>query len=271
MRISQFPAPLRLLLFLVGLAFCWVPFALPIALLVTDSNTETILTMSLLLLEFLVLVPIWGRWVHGNPRIFRTYGLVPTRRNGFELLGGLGFSLIGLFLIFGMQGMLGWLNWNPPTALFRVAIEGLITGLGVGFAEELVFRGWLLHELEQDYAPRACLWASSLVFAGLHFLKPVAEMIRTFPQFPGLVVLGVALVWAKRSTQGQLGLSIGLHAGLVWGYYILRVGSLTSYTGNAPVWMTGIDGNPLAGGVGLLFLSAIAWLMRQRAVSGKGV
>jgi hypothetical protein len=110
----------------------------------------------------------------------------------------------------------------------------------------------------------------------LHFIKPLPEVIRTFPQFPGLVLLGLALVWAKRSTrrqlrltgvqhQGRLGLPIGLHAGLVWGYYMIHVGQLARYSGQVPQWLTGIDQNPLAGGAGLVFLMLLAAYMRWRS------
>ena len=57
-------------------------------------------------------------------------------------------------------------------------------------------------------------------------------------------------------------MSIGLHTGLVWGYYILTVGQLLEYTGKVPAWFTGIDGNPIAGLMGLFFLSILALWMR---------
>ncbi|MEM8502332.1 MAG: hypothetical protein AAF716_04185, partial [Cyanobacteria bacterium P01_D01_bin.1] len=56
----------------------------------------------------------------------------------------------------------------------------------------------------------------------------------------------------------RLGYPIGLHAGLIWGYYIVNVGGLSDYTGRAPEWVTGIDSNPLAGLMGLILLGLIA-------------
>ena len=100
-------------------------------------------------------------------------------------------------------------------------------------------------------------------FASTHFIKPWPEIVRTFPQFLGLVILGMALVWARRSpgrfgTSSSLGYPIGLHAGLIWGYYIVNVGGLSEPTGRAPEWITGIDSNPLAGLLGLILLGIIA-------------
>jgi LPXTG-motif cell wall-anchored protein len=91
-------------------------------------------------------------------------------------------------------------------------------------------------------------------------------VVRTLPTFPALVLLGLTLVWAKRSSGGRLGLSIGLHAGLVWAYYILNVGQLVQYSNNVSPWITGVDNNPIAGLMGLLFLSVLAVWMRKRSV-----
>ncbi|MEO1404782.1 MAG: CPBP family intramembrane glutamate endopeptidase, partial [Cyanobacteria bacterium J06635_1] len=73
--------------------------------------------------------------------------------------------------------------------------------------------------------------------------------------------------WQRNRT--NLGLPIGLHAGLVWGYYLANVGDLTQLTGRVPAWVTGIDGNPLAGLVGLTMLSRLAAILAQAAGQNK--
>jgi len=131
--------------------------------------------------------------------------------------------------------------------------------LAVGFAEEMLFRGWLLAELERDYTARAALLMNALFFAVTHFIKPPAVIISTSPQFLGLVALGMALVWARRQRPTpSLGYPIGLHAGLIWGYYLVNVGGLSEPTGQVPTWVTGINENPLAGLLGVVLLGAIA-------------
>jgi hypothetical protein len=276
-KLARYPAPIRLLAYIGLLLLLWLPVAAPIALLVKDANTVSLLTMPFLAVVFLLLLPQWGKQVHGESQIFRTYGLVWSRQNGRELLLGLGIGLSSLFAMFWVQSSLGWVVWRSPFeqpstgGLLRVGLEGAIVGLGVGFAEELAFRGWILDELRRDYSPSASLWTSSLIYAGLHFIKSPAEIVRTLPQFPGLVLLGLACVWAKRSTrtttvpQGQLGLPIGLHGGLVWGYYIIQVGQLVQYPGHIAEWVTGIDRNPLSGVVGLLSLGVIAAGLKWRS------
>jgi hypothetical protein len=264
-KLATLPFPLRLGVFLVTLLLFWLPLAAPIYLLIPDPNLVTILTMGLLFGEFLLLLNWWGRKVYGQSQLLRRYGLERSRRNGIDLLQGLSLGLCFTLALFVVEGWLGWLEWQPSSmALPRLVLEGLLSALGIGFAEELVFRGWLLDELQRSYSLKTSLWANATLFAVLHFLKPLSEVIRTLPGFPGLVLLGLTLVWGKRSHRGRLGLPIGLHAGLVWGYYIVNVGQLVDYSDRVSPWITGVDGNPLAGIMGLLFLSVLAFWMRRR-------
>jgi uncharacterized protein len=254
-------------LFLIALLLVWLPLAAPISLFLShDPNFVTILTMGLLFGQFLWLLRWWGKHVYRQPQLLNYYGLKGTRQNGLDLLKGLSIGLLFVFGLFALEGLLGWLEFQTPQpGLPRLIVEGLVSALGIGFAEELVFRGWLLEELQRDYRPKTALWADAIIFAGAHFIKPLAEVIRTFPGFPGRLLLGWALVWAKRSSGGLLGLPIGLHAGLVWGYYIINVGKLVQYSDRVSPWITGVDGDPVAGVMGLLFLGVLAVWMRKRA------
>ncbi len=250
----------------MALVLLWLPVAAPIYLLGRDPNLVTILTMGLLFGAFLIFVQFWGRKVYRQPQLLKRYGLEGRRQNGLDLLKGLGIGLLFTFSLFALEGLLGWLKFQtPPVVLPRVILEGLVSALGIGFAEELVFRGWLLDELQRDYSQRTSLWVDAIAYAVLHFLKPFSEIIRTFPGFPGLLLLGLTLVWAKRTSGGLLGLPIGLHAGLVWGYYILNVGKLVQYSDKVSPWITGVDGNPIAGVMGLIFMGILALWMRRRS------
>lgn len=237
------------------LAILWLPLAIPIYwLLQEDSNLVSILSMTLLFVELLFLWQLWGRLVHGETEIYARYGLVRSSKNLREFGRGLacGFWLcLGLFIV---EALLGWLIIVPSASLLQIVIEGLLSALGIAFAEELLFRGWLVDELRRDYSKTNCICLSAGIFALAHFLKPVEEIVRTAVTFPALIMLGVALVLAKYKHSDRLGMPIGIHAGLIWGYYIVNVGKLIEYSNRVPVWVTGIDGNPIAGVMGLLFL-----------------
>ncbi len=261
-RIARYPAPVRLALFILALLLLWLPIAAPIEWLVDDQNLVSILTIPLLYGEFIFLLRVWRKYVYRETKLLQDYGLEKSWTNGKELLVGIATGTTAFFCMFLIEGWLGWLLWQKPQIFLpQLIIEGLVVALGYGLAEELLFRGWLLDELQRDYRPRVALWVDALVFALLHFIKPLPEIVRTMPQFAGLVLLGLALVWAKRAGGDRLGLPIGLHAGLVWGIYIINVGQIVQYSGQIPAWVTGIDQNPLAGLMGLLFLGLIAlWL-----------
>jgi uncharacterized protein len=265
-HLASRPVPIRLGCFILILLVLWLPFATPMYLFIQDANLVSILTLVVLYGEFIFLLRMWGKQVYNQSQMLRHYGLEFSRKNGVELLRGLAIGIIGVLLLFGLQGIFGWLLWQQPQSLglFRkVILEGLLVSLGVGFAEELLFRGWLLNELERDYSPNMAMQASAGLFAVSHFIRPLEAILHTWPQFLSLVLLGLTQVWGKRGTGGRLGLPIGYHAGLIWGYYIINVGNLIVYTKKVPEWVTGIDRNPLQGIMGVLFLSAIAFWVRK--------
>lgn len=262
-KIAFYPAPARLTLFLVTLLVLWLPLAAPLYwLLGKDPNLVSILTMGLLYLIFLGLIQQWGKRVYNHPNLLKRYGLVNTRQNAQNFCQGFTLGFVVCLGIFVIQGVLGWLNWQPgKDNLAIITLEGILIGIAIGFAEELLFRGWLLDELERDYTPIKAMWLNGLIFGLLHFLKPLGEIIRTLPQLPALIALGLILVQTKRLQQQRLGMAIGIHGGLVSSYYLLNVGKLISYTEVVPDWVTGIDGNPLAGLMGWCGLAVLACLV----------
>lgn len=274
----------RVFIFLLVLALFWSPIAAAVYLpngWLADSVSAEIVALVLVYVGFLLWLPIWGRHIHAWALPFQQCGL-RLQAQFFRDLGlALGIGVLGVFSLFGIETLLGWAQPTVPSPrLVRFVLEGLLMALAVGFAEEMLFRGWVLSELEQNYSSLSALLMNAVFFAATHFIKPWADVVRTLPQFFGLVVLGMALVWARRSPTGvarqspmgspskrltRLGFPIGLHAGLIWGYYIVNVGGLSEYTGQVPEWVTGIDRNPLAGLLGVILLSLIAWQFAKTA------
>jgi len=259
----MFPAPIRVGFFLILLLLLWLPVAISMQQFLShDQNLVTILTMGWLFILFFILVRVTGKLIYQQSYPYQNVGLISNGRNVLEGLQGLGIGLCLTAVLFVLQGTFGWLNWQKNAVPFwQLILEGALTGIGVAIAEESVFRGWLLNELQQDYSLTAALWANSIIFAIAHFLKPIPAMLETLPAFPGLVMLGIILVLARWKTQGKLGLPMGLHAGLVWGYYIVDVGELVRYSNTMSPAITGINGNPIAGVMGWIFLLGLAiWL-----------
>lgn len=264
-QLADLPFAPRLGVFLGTLAVLWLPYVAIVYQLVDDANTISLLVMPVLFLELWALIYVWGRRVYQIPQIFYHYGLERSRPFCSEVLQGLATGGVSLASVFLLQLVLGWARWQSPShSLLLTLLEGLLVALGFALAEETIFRGWLLDELQRDYTKPVALWANAIAFAGLHFIRPFNEIVKTLPQFGGLLLLGLTLVWAKRATS-RLGWSIGFHTGLIWGYYIINVGQLVRPTGMVPEWVTGIGNNPLAGAIGLGVMSSLALWMRQRS------
>lgn len=267
-QIGKRPVTLRIMGFVLCLAFLWLPIATPIYLLIqNDPNLVTILTMGLLAIAFLVLLPGWSKLVHNQDQAFRYYGLEFSRLNGVELIKGLAIGLTSIQLLFLCEAALGWLEWQPSTTpVIRWIIEAIPTAFGVPLAEELFFRGWMFDEIERDYNSSIAIWSTSIIFAAAHFIKPIPEIIRTSPQFLGLLLLALLCAWGKKLFRDRLGLPIGIHAGLLWGWYVVNVGNLIKYPRTVPDWVTGVNDNPLAGLMGAGFMFVLVVVVRNYAV-----
>ncbi|MEM9808507.1 MAG: type II CAAX endopeptidase family protein [Cyanobacteria bacterium P01_D01_bin.56] len=253
------------------MAFFWAPLALIVYAaghLFSQVEAAGTVTLAVLYVCFIVNAWFWGRGVHGWPAPFGHYGLVFCnyffKDTAIALI--LGVSLVAF--LFGLEISLGWATLHTSSNLAAITLEGLAVGLGIGFAEEFLFRGWLLAELKTNLSRYSAIFWSGLIFAVAHFIKPIPEIVSTSPQFFGLLLLGLILGTGRYISRHQsrfvsLGLPIGLHAGLVWGYYIVDVADLITPSSTVPAWVTGIHGNPLSGALGVAILSVLAgfsWL-----------
>ncbi|MDX2272016.1 MAG: CPBP family intramembrane glutamic endopeptidase [Cyanobacteriota bacterium] len=247
------PFPLRFLTFLLVLVLGWLPIAALLWLSIPPARDYVWIPLYAWLL---ILLWQWGSRVWRYERPFISYGLTGDPLFRQELGLGLLLGVVGLFLLFGLQGWLGWLEWQPiegMTLILTLGV-GLVLGLGVALVEELVFRGWLLNELRQDYGLWRGAFISALIFAIAHFLKPLPQTIESWPQFPGLWIMGWLLVEARQERGDRLSLGMGLHAGWIWGITLVNTLGWVEYTQRVPAWVTGVGGNPLAGILGVLFL-----------------
>jgi uncharacterized protein len=267
-RLSQYPALVRILAFLLALVLGWAPFATVIYIYISRSsnlqdpevaNLLNILVMGGLGLFFLLALPLWQRLVYDQSHTFRWIGMVGSWRNIWGLCQGWAIGFASTALLFYIQGLCGWLEWQPAQRPWSEIIGGgILSSFGVALAEELFFRGWILTELEVDYSPKVSLWSSSAIFATLHFLKPLSDVLSQIPQFVGLWLMGMVLAVAKRSQKNLLGIAIGLHAGMIGVIYLVNVGQLIHHR-NSQVsdWITGIYGLPNAGLMGIIGLSGL--------------
>ncbi len=256
-------AVVKAVAFFFAWAALWLPLAIPIAILLKWQPTKPLVTeQKLPLLAALYLVApliLWGAsWV--DQVSFSDYGLEWKLTIVGSLCLGLGMGVLGLTIVFFSQWKLGWVEWQSENwqLLGKILLPILLLGLWIGVTEELVFRGFLQNELQQDYSIWGAAIIASVIFALLHLIW---EQENTLPQLPGLWLMGMVLVLARWVDGGSLGLAWGLHAGWIWGLTCLDEAKLISYTGKGPIWVTGLAGNPLAGIAGLVCLLLTSLLL----------
>ena len=81
----------------------------------------------------------------------------------------------------------------------------------------------------------------------------------------GLLLLGLALGLQRRADGGLLWGAVGLHGGLVGGWFALQSG-LIQLSPAAPAWLVGPGGanpNPIGGLFGWLGLGLLLWVRRR--------
>jgi len=175
------------------------------------------------------------------------------------LLRGLLKAVLLLALVSKASALLGQLSWQPRLNA-GLLLNALALGLGVGFAEELLFRGWLLGELSLLLGSQRALWLQAALFSLVHtrFNLPPLQLLGLLG---GLLLLGLALGLQRRADGGLIWGAIGLHGGLVAGWFLINQG-LATVNPAAPAWLIG-PANPIGGVLGWLGL-AILLLARRR-------
>ena len=273
----------KVLAFFVAWVSLWLPLAIPVAILLKWRPFKPLAVEQklplLATLYLIVPVIVWGAsWIEGAS--LSDYGLgcgdvtcdVSTVLS--SLLMGLGLGVLSLAMVFVIEHGFNWVRWrwedkqpsassesteqNLVSLVKSILLPTLFLGLWISGTEELVFRGFLLNQLQQEYSPWVAAAVSSVIFALLHL---VWEQKETLPQLPGLWLMGMVLVLARWVDGESLALAWGLHAGWIWAMASLDTAGVIKYTAHGPTWVIGIGEKPLAGAAGLLCMLATAALL----------
>ncbi len=189
---------------------------------------------------------------------------VPAAAGLRALLRGLLKALMLLALVVAALMLSGQARWQGSLEAGEV-LNAVALMLGVGFAEELLFRGWLWGELELGKGPGRALVLQAVVFALVHPWAR-AQGLGAVGLLGGLFLLALVLGLQRRADGGVLWGAIGLHGGLVGGWFALQAGLLELSPG-APAWLAGPGGaspNPIGGLIGWLGLAGLLWVRLWR-------
>jgi len=176
-------------------------------------------------------------------------GLKPSRQWHCDFARGALIAVASVITVAFLMSVLDvftpFFRLSLSVALER-SLKALLTALTVGFLEEIFFRGVIFKGLLDDCRLAAAFVFSSLFYAAIHFIKPAEEISSSsldawaglrylgaafqpfldpaslFPGLFGLFLIGLVLSYAFFRT-GSLYLSMGLHAGWVFGIKTIRV------------------------------------------------
>ena len=240
--------------------------AVPLTLLGLPTDQLSLTGTVLSFVLFLLVMPRWAalRWSEGQP--WKRLGLVARKprarvKNVISLGIGLLMSTALIGLIVSLLVFTGNGSWRGNLDI-QAILNSLLLALGVGFAEELIFRAWLWEELTNIVGSRGGLLGQAALFSLVHarFNLGFGPMLGLLL---GLFLLGLILAQLRLRDQGSLWGCIGLHGGLVGGWFLANQ-NLLMIDPSAPMWLVGPGGahaNPLGGLVAILSLTAIGSLL----------
>ena len=221
-------------------------------------------------------------------------GLSPRTRAASDIAIGLCFALGSMFALGFIMSVAGVyevffrLSLSESVELY---LKAILTGLTVGFLEEIFFRGIIFRGLLEDWKPLPAFLTANLFYSALHFVQPGEQyflsgvepwagfrhLFSTFapflepteivPGMIGLLLIGIVLSYAFLRT-GTLYLSIGLHAGWIISIKTVRV--FGDYRRESLGWLFGSTDPKIVSGVvtwvGIILVGvAVYWITRNRA------
>jgi len=245
--------------------------AVPLTLLGLPTDQLSLTGTVLSFVLFLLVMPRWAALRWSEPRPWAALGIRGAKPQeqpapAAALLKGLLIAAGLLMVITSVVLIDGSGNWRGEVDATQLT-NAVLLCLGVGFAEELIFRSWLWTELQEMIGSRRAALAQASIFSLVHtrFNLGLGAMGGLLI---GLFLLGMVLARQRQSDRGSLWGCIGLHGGLVAGWFLLQNG-LLQLSPNAPPWLVGPGGhspNPLGGLIGILSL-LILLLIQRTAVA----
>ncbi len=229
----------------------------PLTLLYGNKEGLSLIGTIFTFLIFVFSLPKWFEIRWGLKNTWELLGLEKIDRNReliFNFLRGFLLSIILIFLILitiiGAQ--CGY--WIGEISIDSI-VNAILLIIGVGFAEELIFRGWLLEEFKNQFGLKKAMISQALIFSLVHIGidQPFWEMISILI---GLFLLGILLSLIRLKYNNSLWGSVGLHGGLVGLWFLINNG-LFFISKDSPKWLVGpgsINTNPLGGFFGITLM-----------------
>ena len=210
----------------------------PLLLLNFEKENLSLIGTIFTFLLFIFFLPSWFyiRWKISSTWVLLGITKNKLLKNFVHFSKGILFSLFLIILILIpllQNNYISWIGEFSPSILFN----SIVLSLGVGFAEEIIFRGWLLEELKFVYGTKIAISLQALVFSLVH---PVSNEIfwNIIGLRLGFVLLGIFLSLVRIRDKGSLWNCIGIHGGLVGIWFFVNNG-LIEFKENTPSFLAG--------------------------------
>ena len=250
------------ILYIIG----WL-LSLPLLLLNFEKENLSLIGTIFTLILFIFSMPSWFniRWEIRNTWTVLGLNKKNLLENILHFSQGIFLSLILIILILIPILNENYIIWLGGLSS-KIIINGILLTFGVGFAEELIFRAWLLEELKLQFGIKIALISQAIVFSIAHIQSGISfwDVSGTLI---GLFLLAILCSIIRFKDAGSLWGAIGLHGGLVGIWFILNNG-LIEISNETPIWLVGNDSkNPLGSlyGISLLTISSIFYFLNFKS------
>ncbi len=217
---------------------------------------------------FLILLPSWAEFRWKKQETWLSLGLGFVNKTFFykTYLKGLIMAVALIFFILIPIFYGRWVEFADPLG-FTYLLNAIFLGLVVGFAEELIFRGWLWNEANLLLGPIWGIPVQAMFFSFSHiiaFLKLDLGLFELIALLFGLFLLGLVLGIRRILDNGSISGCIGLHGGLVGLWFFINV-DIIDISKTTPTWLIGpgrFSPNPIGSFTGILCLLLILFFYR---------
>ena len=230
-----------------------------------SSNNLSIIGTIISFILFLVVLPSWGsiRWKTNN--LWLSIGL--DFNDKFKALkiffSGFIFSVFLIFILFMFCFICGWID-RVGYVKFTEFLNAILLIIGIVFAEEIVFRGWLMEEMTLLFGLRRGIILQSTIFSLAHYRSDIG-LLALIPFLTGLFLFGLVLTLRRTIDRGSLWGCIGLHGGLVGIWYLFDSGMVV-FSIDTPYFLLGPSRNmvnPIGSVIGITVLLGTLFFQRR--------
>ena len=231
---------------------------------ISPNNLSIIGTLISFIL-FLAVLPSWGsiRWKTNN--LWLSIGLAVN--NKFTALRifftGFIFSVFLICILCIFYFICGWID-RLDYIKFTELLNAILLIVGIVFAEEIVFRGWLMEEMALLFGVRRGIILQSTIFSLAHFRSDIG-LLALIPFLTGLFLFGLVLNLRRTIDRGSLWGCIGLHGGLVGIWYLFDSG-MVIFSIDTPYFVLGPSRNmvnPVGSVIGITILLFTLFFQRR--------